>query len=293
MQASRIGRFAMAVVLAATAACFTAQAAGEKNEQLIKNSGFEMETWKQPGLGAIVPKHWSRNWSKKGKLEVLRDEELAHGGKACVRITGTGLHQGRFKVEPGMRYRVRLWMKAEGVAQQRILFIQYTSEMVGGKKRTKSAGSWGWTGSAKKVANEWTMVESVYAAPTDGSVETTTLALHHIVEKGAEEIKGAVLVDDVTLRAWDGRLLAIRVASCSVFQDREKYAQAMAKHPELKKKRGPALASIYKKAEALQAAAKEADAPLEKREALEAEFEALLAEYAKVRAQVELDLEDL
>lgn len=116
------------------------------------------------------------------------------------------------------------------------------------------------------------------------------VGLHLGARKGS---KGSVLVDDVTLRAWDGRPLAIRVASCTIFQDREKYAQAMAKHPELKKARGPALAAIHAKATKLREDSKSAAVPLPDQERMEADFEALLKEYAKVRAEVELDLEDL
>jgi Carbohydrate binding domain len=286
----RNGLLAILMVLMASALCITAQAAGEKNEQLLKNPDFEMGTHKQPGLGAIVPKHWHRDWKHTGKVEVLQDEKIAHRGKGCVRVATASISQGKHRVEPGMRYRVRVWMKAEGDARQSTIIYQYAIPK-GKKKPSKGMPSWGFgSGGNVKAAQKWTLYERVYTAPADGSVDAIAVAIHVGSKKGT---KGAALIDDITMRAWDGRTLAVRVASCPIFADREKYEQAMAKHAEIKKARGPALTAIYAKAEKLQTAAKKADAALEAREALEIEFEALLKEYAKIREEVELDLEDL
>lgn len=281
----------LGVALVAGVDCLRAWAAGETNAQLLKNPGFEMGTWAPRGTGAALPRHWHRNWGHRGSVALVEGARLARSGTKCVRVTDASLNQGRFKIEPGMRYRVRVWLKGEGAARQAILFYKYMSTTVGGSERTKYLGTCGFGGGNRRVPSRWTMVESVFTAPTDGSANTATVAVQvSALKKGR---KASALVDDMTLRAWDGRPLAIRVAACAVFLDRPGYAQALAKHPEVRKRRGPALAAVYKRAEALRKATRAGTAPLEKREALEAELEALLAEYAKVQTEVELDLEDL
>lgn len=262
--------------------------AEETNRQLLRNPGFEKGTHKQRGLGAVVPKHWSRNWSQQGTVELVTDEKLAHNGKASVRLSNSSLYQGRFKVTPGMRYRIRAWMKAEGTATQTIAVYQYAWEETDGKREIKNMKSWGFTRRASKVANEWTLVEQVYTAPTDGSVDEIAFGLHIGTPEGQS---GSVLVDDVSVRTWDGRPMHVRVAMCPVFRERASVEQTLENRPDLKKTHRARLTEIYARAEKLQETAKAAET-LPEREQCENDFEALLEEYNALRQEIDIEPEN-
>lgn len=249
------------------------------NRQLLKNPGFEAGTHKQAGLGAIVPDHWYRDWRNVGTVKLVEDEGLAHSGKKLVRIVKASAYTTKSGLEPGMKYRVRAWMKGEGKASARIVFYLYKRT---GKRKVpfKNVGAWTFAGPPTRLTETWTLYEKVYTAPEDRSVDSASVAVH---------AGGSVLVDDVTLRAWDGRPLNVRVASSPIFQERAKYEKILAKNPAIKKKRGAPLATVYEKAAALRDAAGKAKT-LEAKEKAESDLEALLDEYAKLREEIQLDL---
>ncbi len=264
-------------------------AAGDTNQQLLRNPGFEMGTYKQPGLGAVMPKHWSRSWRKVGSVEPVSDPKQARSGDHCVRVINHSIHQGRFEVVPGMRYRVRAWVKAESDATQTIAVYQYVWQQIEDKEELKNIGSWGFRGSGEKVPEEWSMVESVYTAPADGSVDAIAVAFHI---RGPGDAMGSVLIDDVSVRAWDGRSLAVRVAASPIFRDRPAYEQAMARHPSLRESYENQLNTIYARAEQLRADAENTNAPLPMREEYEDRLEQLLSDYTPIQTEFELDLEE-
>lgn len=259
------------------------------NRQLLKNPDFEMGTHVQRGLDAVVPKHWSRPWRKQGSVEPVQGVGLAYRGEGAARVTDSSMHQGRFEVTPGMRYRVRAWIKGETEATCAIVFYQYVWTESDGRKRQTGVGTWGFRGGYQPAPEQWTMIERVYTAPDDGSVDMIAFAFHI---KGADGQPGSVLIDSVTARAWDGRPLGVRVASSAIFRERPGYEQAMAQHPEFKQTRGDSLAKLYATAEALREQAQNPSTPLPDMEDAEARFEQLLDDYAKLRVELELDLEE-
>jgi len=249
------------------------------NRQLLKNPGFEAGTHTQAGLGAVVPEHWNRDWQNKGKVELVEDAAAAHSGKKAMRVADASAYQGRFDAEPGMTYRVRAWLKGEGKASARIVFYLYKST---GEKKTpcKNVGAWSFDGPPEKLTDAWGLYEKTYTAPGDGSVDSIGVAVH---------AGGSALVDDVSLRAWDGRPLNVRVASSPLFTERGRINAILAGHPEIKKKRGAAWEALAAKADAL-AAAKAAT--LEEQEKGESDLEAMLDSCAQLRREIDLDLED-
>ena len=249
------------------------------NRQLLKNPGFEAGTQTQAGLNAVVPEHWNRDWQNKGKVELIEDAALAHSGKKALRVADASAFQGRFSAEPGMKYRVRAWLKGEGKASARLVFYLYKST---GEKKTpyRNVGAWSFDGPPDRLSDGWVMYEKTYIAPGDGSVDSISVAVH---------AGGAALVDDVTLRAWDGRPLNVRAASSPLFMERERINGVLAAHPEIEKKRGAAWKALAAKADALAEA--KADT-LEQQEKGEADLEALLDSYAQLRREIDLDLED-
>ena len=276
----RISCLAVLIALSVCLACFAAPPPRVADAELLKNRGFEGGLKKQPGLDAMLPEYWFRDWSRKNKVELVEDETLARSGKKCVRATTSLTNEERIPVKAGEKLRCRVWMKSGGgVAHLRVIFLPY---QVTGPRHRKSLRAIGFSKPPVALTNEWRVYEGVCTVPADGKTDVMGIMF---------STSGTVMIDDASLRRWDGRPLAERITSAQMFKDKPKYEKTLAAMPELKKRFEGKLKATYARAEQIKKESAQPDLPLGEDYALEEAFLALQTDYVKLRDDIELELE--